>query len=171
VPAVPPPDEELATLRRENAELRDKLLRLTAELQNQLKRAQRAQQESQRFAEAELARDLLVVLDDVERAQDAARNIPDAQPVAEGVRIMAEHFQKVLRDHQIVPIDAVGRPFDPVFHEALMQQASNEQPAGVVLQELARGYRMHERVLRHSRVIVSSGPPTGELQSTASEEP
>lgn len=159
-PAAPP--DELAALRKELDDLRGKHLRLQAELQNQQKRAQREQFEAVRFAEATLARELLVVLDDLERTQEAARTANNTQAVADGVRIVYEHFVKILRDHRIAPIEAVGKPFDPSFHEAIMQQPSADHPAGTIIQEIARGYTMHERVLRHSRVIVSSGPPAEE---------
>lgn len=152
------PEDELGTLRRELAELQDKYLRLLAENQNQQKRAQREKQEAVRYAEAEFARNLLIILDDLERTQESARTAQDVPAVAEGVRIVYEHFLKLLKDHGIEQIEAEGRAFDPSEHEALLQQPSTEQPAGTVLQELARGYRMHERVLRPARVIVSGGP-------------
>jgi molecular chaperone GrpE len=154
---TPPTDDELTTLRREVAELRDKNLRLLAEAQNQQKRAQRDRQEALRYAEAEFARELLVILDGFERTQEAAKAAPDAKTVADGVRIVYDHFLKVLHAHAIAPLEAVGKPFDPSFHEAMLQRPSDEYPAGTVLQELARGYTMHERVLRPSRVIVSGG--------------
>lgn len=162
--------DELAALRREVDELRDRNLRLMAELQNLHKRAQREKHEALRFAEAELARELLVVVDDLERTMESARTATDAATVAEGVRIIYEHFLKVLKSCNIEPIQAVGRPFDPTFHEALLQQPSDEHPAGTVIQELARGYRMHERVLRPSRVVVSSGPPTSAQASQSESE-
>ena len=166
-PAAPtesaaPPEDELTTLRREVTELRDKNLRLLAESQNQHKRMQREKQELQRYAEAELARDLLVVLDDLERTQAAAEAATDMRTVADGVRIVIEHFLKIFRDHGVTPIEAVGRPFDPTCHEALLQQPSADHPAGTVLHEATRGYQMHGRVLRPSRVIVSAGPASSE---------
>lgn len=151
--------DELATLRRELDELRDKNLRLLAESQNQHKRAQREKQEALRFAEFEFARELLGVVDDLERTQANAQTATDVRALAEGVRIVHEQMLKVLRSRQIEPIEAASRPFDPAIHEAVLQQPSADVPAGTVLQELARGYKMHERVLRPSRVIVSSGPP------------
>jgi len=157
--APPPTEDELTQLRREVAELRDKNLRLVAELQNQQKRTQREKQEALRYAEAEFARDLLVVLDDLNRTLEVANTAADVQTVVDGVRIIYEHFLKVLEQRQIKCIEAVGKPFNPAFHEALMQQPSPEHPAGTVLGETARGYTMHERVLRPSRVILSSGPP------------
>ena len=157
--APPPAEDELTQLRREVAELRDKNLRLQAELQNQQKRTQREKQEALRYAEAEFARDLLVVLDDLNRTIEVANTAADVQTIVDGVRIIYEHFLKVLEQRQIKCIEAVGKPFNPAFHEALMQQPSTEHPAGTVLAETAHGYTMHERVLRPSRVILSSGPP------------
>ncbi len=157
--AAAPVEDELAALRREVAELRDHNLRLMAELQNQQKRVERERQELRRYAEADLARELLAVLDDLQRAYQAAGTSEHTQAIADGVRLVGERFAKVLRDHHIVPIEAVGHPFNPTFHEAVLQQPSQELPAGTVLQEIVQGYLMHDRVLRPSRVIISSGPP------------
>jgi molecular chaperone GrpE len=156
---TPPAQDELAKARQEIEELRDKNLRLLAESQNQQKRTQREKLETLRFAEAEFGRELLVVLDDLARTLEAAKTATDVKAVAEGVRILYEQLLKVLQSRHIRPIEAVGRPFDPQFHEALLQRPSTEHPAGTVMEELARGYQMHERVLRPSRVVVSSGPP------------
>lgn len=153
------PEEELAALREEVAALRDKNLRLVAEGRNLHQRSEREKREGIKYAAAEFARDLLVVIDDVERALEAGEKAGEgAKPVADGVRIVYEHFLKILRDRGIEPVASVGETFDPDVHEAMLQQPSEEHEAGVVIQELARGYRMHERVLRPARVIVSSGP-------------
>jgi molecular chaperone GrpE len=155
---LPPEAELVETLRREVAELQQQNLRLIAEMQNQQRRARQDKEESLRFAESDFARELLTVLDDLERTQESARTAADARALAEGVRITYEQFLKTLRGRGIAPIAAVGQPFDPEQHEALLQQPSDDQPAGVVLQEVLRGWTMHGRVLRPSRVIVSSGP-------------
>jgi molecular chaperone GrpE len=155
-------EDELTCLKREVQELRDKNLRLLAETQNQQKRAERDRREAVRYAESEFAKALLVILDDFERTQESARDARDAQSVADGVRIVYEHFLKVLEQHGIRPIEAQGVAFDPGLHEAMMQQPSDEHPAGTVLQEVRRGYAMHERVLRPARVIVSSGPASAD---------
>jgi molecular chaperone GrpE len=151
-------EDELATIRREAAELREKNLRLLAEMQNLRKRVEREQGETARFAESELARELLPVLDSLECARASASAAQDIGTLADGVRIAGEHFLKVLQGHHIEPIAAAGQPFDPNLHKAVRQQASADYPAGTVLQELARGYTMFERVLRPSQVVVSSGP-------------
>lgn len=150
--------DEVATLRREVEELRDKNLRQVAETQNLQKRFQREKLEALRYAESEFARELLVVLDDFERIQESVKTANDVKSVVDGVRIVHENFLKVLRQHEIEPIDALGKSFDPTYHEAMLQQPSDEHAAGVVMEEMARGYTMHQRVLRPSRVVVSSGP-------------
>ncbi|TWT40960.1 heat shock protein GrpE [Phycisphaerae bacterium RAS1] len=150
------PDEAEA-LRKQVAELTDKNLRLVAEMQNMQRRAAREREESLRFAEAEFARELLVVMDDLERTREAIKAGNDAAAIADGVRIVFEHFDKVLRSREIVPIDAVGKAFNADEHEALMQEPSPDVPAGSVLREVHRGYRMRDRVLRTARVVVSKG--------------
>lgn len=150
--------DELETVRREVEELREKNLRLLAEQRNQQQRAERERAQALKYAEGDFARELLVVLDDLERTRESVEEAADVQAVADGVRIIYEHFLKVLKGHHIEPIEALGQPFDPDLHAAMLQQPSDEHPAGTVMEELTRGYKMHDRVLRHSRVVVSSGP-------------
>lgn len=154
-----PPTVE--SLQAELGAERDKNLRLLAELRNSQQRAQREKSEALRYAEADFAKQLLIILDDFERTLESARTATDAKAVADGVKIVYEHFLKMLRDRGIEQIAAEGEAFDPDVHEALMQQPSPSHAAGTVIGELARGYRMHQRVLRPARVIVSSGPAAG----------
>lgn len=162
--------EEKLTPEQEIEKLRDENLRLVAELRNVTQRAQREKQEALRYAEADFARELLIVLDDLERTQESARTASKVQAVADGVRIVYEHFLKVLRGKQIEPIEALGKPFDPHWHEAMMQQPSDEHPAGTVMQEVARGYKMRDRVIRPAKVVVSSGPLTPAEKQDSSED-
>lgn len=157
------------TPEQELAKLRDEHLRLVAELRNVHQRAQREKQEALKYAEADFARELLVVLDDLERMLESVKTADSVPAVAEGVRIVYDHFLKVLHAHQIESIDAAGRPFDPDIHQAMMQRPSEQHPAGTVIEELARGYKMHGRVIRPSKVVVSSGPP-GQPDAPASAE-
>lgn len=147
-------------VQREVEALRDKNLRLLADMRNMQQRAQREREEALKYAEADFARELLVVLDDLDRAMQAPLQSDEAAKLREGVRIAQEHFVKVLRARGIEPLNTVGAAFDPGLHEALLQQPSDTVPAGTVIQEVARGYRMHSRVIRPARVIVSSGPPS-----------
>lgn len=154
-PADEEPADELTQLRRECGELRDKNLRIVAEMQNQQRRAQREKDEALKYAESSFAKELLVVLDGLERARDAATQSGQSGPVVDGVRIVYEQFLKILADHGIQPVDATGQPFNPDVHEAVMQQPSPEHAPGTVVQQLARGYQMHGRVLRTAKVIVA----------------
>lgn len=154
-PTAESPVDELSALRSECEVLRDKNLRLLADARNLQQRAARDKEEAIRYAEFDFARELLPVLDGLERALKSSSAAADGTGVVDGVRIVYEQFQKILRDHQIEPIDAAGRPFDPAVHEAILQQASAELPPNTVLQEVQRGYRMRDRVLRAARVIVS----------------
>lgn len=164
------PEDPLAQAERERDELKERNLRLIAEGRNQAARFQREKTEALRYAEADFARDLLVILDDLERTLESARSGADAAALIDGVRIVHEHFLKVLKDRRVEPIESVGAEFDPTYHEALMKQPSDDVPAGRVIQEVAKGYRMHERVLRPSRVIVSGGPATDPPAKPAEDE-
>lgn len=163
-PAEPTAQERIARLEEEK-------LRLQAELQNVVRRAQREKHEALKYAESEFAKELLVILDDFERTQESAKTAENVQAVADGVRIVYEHFLKVLRSRGVEPVEATGQPFDPDRHEAMLQQPSAEHPAGTVIQELQRGYIMYERVLRPARVIVSSGPAAKEENAVGAEKP
>lgn len=154
-----PPETALQRAERERDEFRDKWLRAKAEDENRAKRLAAERQEAVRYAIANLARSALNVVDDLERTLEASAKHDDATSLAEGVRIVYDHLLKVLRDHHIERVEAVGRPFDPQIHEALTQQPSTDHPAGTVLREIQKGYRLHERVLRPARVIVSCEPP------------
>lgn len=149
--------DPLELLTQELAEANDKNLRLVAELRNVQQRAQREKEAALQFAEAGLATDMLPALDDLERTLASIGDEGAQQALAEGVRMVFDQLLKVLRDHGIEVIEAAGTTFDPEVHEAMLQQPSDEVPKGVVIQEVARGYRMKGRVLRSAKVIVSSG--------------
>lgn len=143
-------------LREELAALKDQNTRLVAEMRNVKQRAEREKLETVRFAEGDFAKELLLVVDDLERTLQSGQAIEAAAPVVDGVRIVLASLLKVFKSRGIEPVDAAGARFDPELHEALLQQPS-DAPAGTVVQEVARGYRMRERVLRPAKVIVSSG--------------
>jgi molecular chaperone GrpE len=149
---VPPPAEE---------EWKDKFLRARAELSNYQRRAEKDRAEALRYANAGLAKSLLPVLDNLERlVQSSADPAATVQTLGEGARLTLEGFLKALREHHVEPIDAEGQPFDPLVHEALLEQPSPDHDQRVVLQQIARGYKLHDRVLRPSRVIVSKPAAT-----------
>lgn len=152
-------DEEIARLRSELDQAKDRALRSLAELDNYRKRANRTIEEERRYALMPLLRDLLPVLDDLRRAIDSAQSAADAAALRDGVELVARKFEGVLAKHHCKPIDALHQPFDPNYHEAVLQQPSSEFPPNTVLQVVRTGFTLHERVVRPSQVIVST-PPT-----------
>ena len=132
-------------------EWKDKFLRAKADLSNYQKRAEKDRADSVRYATADLARSLLPVIDDLDRV---ITNAPEGDALLAGVKLTRDNFLKILEGFQIVSIPAEGQPFDPHLHEAVMEQPSDHAER-TVLKEVGRGYRLHDRVLRPARVIVS----------------
>jgi molecular chaperone GrpE len=150
------------TLRAELELWKDKCLRAKAEMANYQRRVEKERSDSVRYAHATFATALLPVLDDLERLMTAAtehKNDPDA--LADGVRLTLDGFLKVLKEFRVERIEAAGKTFDPSQHEAIMQQPSAEHAEPTVLTETSKGYRLHDRILRPARVIVSkpADPP------------
>lgn len=138
------------------AELEDKLLRARAEFANFQRRVAAERQEAVRFANAELVRSLLGVLEDFDRSLKIEVQSEEGRNVLRGVQLVYENLTKALRDNGVEPIQAEGRPFDPAYHEALMRQPTDDHPPGTVIQEASRGYCLHGRVIRPARVVVSA---------------
>jgi molecular chaperone GrpE len=143
---------------RDRDELRDLAQRTRADFENYQKRAQRDRAEERRHAHAPLAADLLPVLDNLDRAMAAAKQAGETGPLVQGVAMVQAQVLDVLRRHGVTRIEALGQPFDPNRHEAVMQQPSDSVPPGTVLQVLQPGYLIHERVLRPASVAVSAAP-------------
>ncbi len=137
------------------AELEDRLLRAHAEMENVRKRAARQVEDASKFALEKFASALLNVTDNLERALEA--EITDADALREGVQMTLNSLHEVKRKFGIKRMDAVGKPFDPNLHEAMLQAPSAEK-AGTVIEQHAAGYTLHGRLLRPAHVIVSSGP-------------
>jgi molecular chaperone GrpE len=124
-------------------------------LDNYRKRAARELQEHIRYAEMALLRDILPVLDNVDRAIEAAAKNADAANLLEGFNMVSQQLNELLARHHCTRIEAMGTPFDPNVHHAVMQQPSEEHPANTVLTVTQHGYQLHDRVVRPSQVIVS----------------
>ena len=151
----------------------DKLSRAQAELENYRRRVQKELEEDRRYRALSVIRDLLPALDNLQRAIQAAENSNNVEELVQGVKMVAAQFDGILANHSAVPIEAVDQPFDPSRHEAIQQLASPEHAPMTVLQELERGYMLHERVVRPSKVIVSCAPPdedAAEQEGEASDE-
>ncbi len=143
-------------LRTELDAANDRALRSRAELENYRKRAARELTDAHRYADLPLMRDLLPVLDNIDRAIEAAEKTHDTADLLEGVKIVAEQFEGVLKRHHCVRIETLNEPFDPHLHEAISQQPSDEHPPGTVVLVTQTGFQLYDRVVRPSRVIVST---------------
>ncbi len=144
-------DEELAALN-------DKFLRLAAEMDNTRKRLEREREEAVCYANEQIIRELLPVIDNLERAVQHANENSDIKTLLEGVKITLKSFISTLERFGCKPFDSVGKPFDPAYHEAIMQQESKEHPENTVVQEYQRGYILKDRLLRPAMVVVSKAP-------------
>jgi len=155
VPPAPAADlDGVETLQRERDELVDTLQRVQAEFENFRKRAARDQASLVARAHERLVKELLPVLDDLERALEAAEAHEEAK-LEEGVALVARSFADVLRKEGLEEVETEGK-FDPHVHEALLSQPS-EVEEGAVIEVIQKGYRLGDRVLRPARVVVSSG--------------
>ncbi len=160
------PRDPIAELEEEVSALRERLLRQAAEFQNFRKRVAQERKSDVKFGQSLVLQQFLDVYDDLRRSIEAAREADGSQdaeatPVfvalREGVELVFKKFSDELERFGVQPIEAVGNPFNEEEHEAMLQQpAPNGTAAGVVLEEIQKGYRMGDRVLRHSKVVVSA---------------
>jgi len=161
-------EDQPVDLQTERDDLLDRLQRVSADYANFQKRAQREKDEARHFAHAEIIKTFLPVLDDMERALEAARdNHGEDDPLFKGMQIVHDKALDILGTFGLTPIDAVGKSFDPDRHAALMQQPSEDHPPQTVLQELQKGYVLGDRTIRPSGVVVSVEPPEDEAEPSA----
>ena len=146
--------EQAERLREERDDYRDRLLRMTAEFDNYRKRVDRERRESAEYAAASLVEELLPILDDFERAlaTDAG---PDAAPYREGVGLIHRRLLDLLARRGVRPIEVEGQDFDPEWHQAVVYEPVAGYRDGQIIEELRRGYRMGDRLLRPSMVKVA----------------
>ena len=154
------PEERLAALAAERDELKDRMLRIAAEFENWKKRARKEQTDGVNEARERVLKDMLEVVDYLERAvgmQDQGNGAVDGAAVLKGVDLVLRLLKQKLERYEVRPFDAAGQPFDPRVHEAISRVEHPEIPAGSVAAELQKGYRVGERLLRPAMVSVSSG--------------
>lgn len=156
-----PEADELEALRAERDELRDKFMRVLADAENSRKRAERDRKEAEMYGGTRLARDLLPVFDNLNRAIQA---IPEESRTAsgaliEGVELTLRELTNVMTKHGVTPISpAVGEQFDPQLHEAMFEAPLPGTKAGQIIQVMTQGFLLHDRLLRPAQVGVSSNP-------------
>jgi len=150
---------QVATAEQQRDEYLAQLQRVQADSENYRKRVQRDQAEERRYAPAPLLSALLPVLDNLQRALDAARQQGEDGPLVKGVALVHSQMLEIFGRFGITPINAQGRPFDPNLHEAVMQQPRADATPGTVVEVLEPGYLIYDRILRPAKVVVAA-PPT-----------
>jgi len=138
-------------------ELNDKYLRLAAEFDNYKRLAQRDQRDLIRFGNEQLLKELLPVVDNLERAVKASRDGGGSDVLIQGVDLTLKQLTGALTRFHVLPVETVGQPFDPATHQAVASVASEKVPEQHVVDEFQRGYRLHDRTLRAAMVSVSTG--------------
>ena len=151
--------ERLAKSEEQARELEDRLLRLAAEYDNYRKRTSREFEAVCNNANESLISKLLDTMDNFERALDAAKNSNDYDSFRKGVELIYTHLKDLLEKEGLKEIDAVCKPFDPNFHEAVTQCESDEHEEGIVANQMCKGYMLNGKLLRPSKVVVSKGKP------------
>jgi len=137
----------------------ERLLRVSADFENFKKRSFRETDDFRKYANELLLLELLTVVDNLERAiQSTSGENNEAGCVIEGVEMTLKALLKIFERFSVKLIEAVGKPFDPNFHQAMMQEASDLYPENTIVSEFQKGYMLHDRLLRPSMVVVSKGP-------------
>jgi molecular chaperone GrpE len=150
------PAEEVAALRAKADQYLDLARRTQAEFENYQRRSQRIREEDRQRVLENVMRDMLRVLDNLQRALDGAKQAGATGPLVEGVGITQASFLDVLRRYNVKPMEALGKPFDPNLHEAITQVQVPGQPANTVVQVVEQGFTIDDRVLRPAKVVVSA---------------
>lgn len=162
-PPVPPaenaqPEDDTDGLQADLDRFRDLALRSQADFENYKKRAAREKEEAIKYANSSLLEKLIAIVDNFELGLEAARAEGEKSPVFSGMSMVLKQLMDFLGDSGLQPIDAAGQKFDPNLHEAIAHEPSDEVPEGTVIRQMRRGYKLKDRLLRPSSVVVSSGP-------------
>ena len=151
-------ERALAAKTDEVKSLNDRYLRLAAEFENYKRLAQRDQREQAKFANENILKEVLPIIDNLQRAVNFSKSAADCDQLIEGVQLTLKQFIETLSKFGIKQITSVGEPFDPSRHQAVATIASNDQPEHTIIQEHQPGYLLHDRILRAAMVTVAAAP-------------
>ena len=138
---------------------KDQLLRKAAEFDNYKKRSEAEYLNMVKVANERLIGSLIPILDDFSRSLKSGREIKEHESFFKGVELIYNKFTKVLESHGLVPFESAGKPFDVEYHDALLQARRSDVPPHTVVEEVERGYKLFDKVIRHAKVIVSAEQP------------
>jgi len=164
-------EARLESLEKEAKESYDRFLRVSAEFENYKKRAAREMNDFRKFANESFIKAMLPVVDNLDRAIESSSNDDHAQnSVVEGVNMTLKEILKVFEQFNVKPFESLGKAFDPALHQAVMQEETDDHPENTVLNELQKGYMMHDRLLRPAMVVVSKTKEPENQENEAQEE-
>ena len=163
-----PLQAELEKAQEDANAAKDQYLRTLADMDNLRKRTQREKEELGKFANENILRDILPVVDNLERALEHAEQAHSNEGLLEGVQMTLDQFSQVLKKFGVAAVASLGQTFDPALHQAMGQMETVEYPANAVAQEMQKGYVLNERLLRPSMVMIAKAPaePVSEENST-----
>jgi molecular chaperone GrpE len=145
----------------------DRFVRTTAEFENYKKRMTREMSDLRKYANENILKDMLSVVDNLERAiESGSKQDSEKQTLLEGVEITLKDLSRMFEKYGVKEFKSEGEPFDPVFHQAMMQEQTNDYPDNTVLNELQKGYTIHERLLRPAMVVVAKNAPDKKSNET-----
>ncbi|HEY1557319.1 MAG TPA: nucleotide exchange factor GrpE [Kofleriaceae bacterium] len=154
-------EHKLAAVEKDKKDNWDRYLRAAADLENLRKRGKREVDEARLDTKNKVLKEMLPVVDNLERAVEHAGTDPATKPIVEGVQLVLRQFQTAFERLDITAVDALGQAFDPNLHEAI-SQIDSDQPPGTVIQVLQRGYRAGDRLLRPALVVVAKAKAAAE---------
>jgi len=157
-PEANAPEDDSDGLQADLDRFRDLALRSQADFENYKKRAAREKEEAIKYANSSLLEKLIAIVDNFELGLEAARAEGEKSPIFSGMNMVLKQLMDFLADSGLQPIDAAGKKFDPNLHEAIAHEPSDKVPEGSVIRQMRRGYKLKDRLLRPSSVVVSSGP-------------
>ena len=149
---------ELAKALTEAKVHQEQYLRTLADMENLRKRTQRDKEELAKFANENILREILPVIDNLERAVEHAEQAESNDGLFEGVQMTLTQFSQLLDKFGVKPVDAIGQPFDPAYHQAMGQMESDEHPVNTVVQQMQKGYQLNSRLLRPAFVMLAKAP-------------
>jgi molecular chaperone GrpE len=152
-----PAGDRVAALEAEKNETRERMLRIAAEFENYKKRTRREQADAEAKAKESVLRDMLEIADNLERAVAVAEST-DPKALVQGVQLVLRLFQNKLERYDVKPVEAKGQPFDPRVHDAISQIPTTDAPPGSVVNEVQKGYKIGDRLLRPALVAVAVAP-------------
>ena len=159
---------QLSEALQNNEKLKDQMLRKAAEFENYKRRTSTDNTIFMQFASEKLLRDFLPIMDDLHRSIQATKESKSFETIYSGVELIANKFSKTLEKNGVKPFASVGNAFDVNLHDVLMSIARNDVEDHTILEEVEKGYMMHDKVLRHAKVVVAVQPQSAEVNEASS---